>query len=138
MRIKLFEHNQDDLDSVLKLLSETGKAAVIHPAGTGKSYIGTRFVSFFRRTNQNLFLKNVNHKLPKSYYINGLRLNSRVSSQRDMYHKGKLSIDRKTQPDSIGIDRNLRATYFCSAEASLQSFSASAGCICINETFQQR
>lgn len=55
MRIKLFEHNQDDLDSVLKLLSETGKAAVIHPAGTGKSYIGTRFVSFFRRTNQNLF-----------------------------------------------------------------------------------
>lgn len=110
MRIKLFEHNQDDLDSVLKLLSETGKAAVIHPAGTGKSYIGTRFVSFFRRTNQNLFLKNVNHKLPKSYYINGLRLNSRVSSQRDMYHKGKLSIDRKTQPDSIGIDRNLRAT----------------------------
>ena len=37
MRIKLFEHNQDDLDSVLKLLSETGKAAVIHPAGTGKS-----------------------------------------------------------------------------------------------------
>ena len=38
--IDLFEHNKTAYDSVGSLLSETGKAAVIHPIGTGKSFIG--------------------------------------------------------------------------------------------------
>lgn len=37
--IDLFEHNQKAYDSAVSLLSETGKAAVIHPTGTGKSLI---------------------------------------------------------------------------------------------------
>ena len=37
---KLFEHNQTAYDSVVEMLSQTGKAAVIHPTGTGKSFIG--------------------------------------------------------------------------------------------------
>ena len=38
--IKLFEHNQKAYESAVQMLSETGKAAVIHPTGTGKSFIG--------------------------------------------------------------------------------------------------
>ena len=38
--IKLFEHNKTAYDSAVQMLSETGKAAVIHPTGTGKSFIG--------------------------------------------------------------------------------------------------
>lgn len=38
--IRLYEHNQAAYESVVRLLSETGKAAVIHPTGTGKSFIG--------------------------------------------------------------------------------------------------
>lgn len=38
--IDLFEHNKTAYDSAVSLLSETGKAAVIHPTGTGKSFIG--------------------------------------------------------------------------------------------------
>ena len=38
--IDLFEHNRTAYDSAVSLLSETGKAAVIHPTGTGKSFIG--------------------------------------------------------------------------------------------------
>ena len=38
--IELFEHNQKAYDSAVLMLSEMGKAAVIHPTGTGKSFIG--------------------------------------------------------------------------------------------------
>ena len=40
MGISLYPHNQAAYDSALSMLSETGKAAVIHPTGTGKSFIG--------------------------------------------------------------------------------------------------
>ena len=37
--IKLFEHNETAYISAVQMLTETGKAAVIHPTGTGKSFI---------------------------------------------------------------------------------------------------
>ena len=37
--IELFEHNRKAYDAVVTMLAETGKAAVIHPTGTGKSFI---------------------------------------------------------------------------------------------------
>ena len=37
--IKLFEHNETAYISAIQMLTETGKAAVIHPTGTGKSFI---------------------------------------------------------------------------------------------------
>ena len=47
MSIKLFEHNQSAYESVLEMLSDEGKAAVIHPTGTGKSYIGFKLCEQF-------------------------------------------------------------------------------------------
>ena len=41
--INLFEHNQTAYESAAAMLSEKGKAAVIHPTGTGKSFIGFKF-----------------------------------------------------------------------------------------------
>ena len=40
MSIDLFEHNEKAYISAVSMLSETGKAAIIHPTGTGKSFIG--------------------------------------------------------------------------------------------------
>ena len=40
MSLQLFAHNQEAFDAALDMLSLTGKAAVVHPTGTGKSYIG--------------------------------------------------------------------------------------------------
>ena len=40
MPICLYEHNKHAYASVRAMLSKTGKAAVIHPTGTGKSFIG--------------------------------------------------------------------------------------------------
>jgi len=40
MSIKLYEHNKIAYDSAVEMLDNVGKAAVIHPTGTGKSFIG--------------------------------------------------------------------------------------------------
>lgn len=37
--IKLFEHNKAAYNTAVKMLNEAGKAAVIHPTGTGKAFI---------------------------------------------------------------------------------------------------
>lgn len=40
MSISLFEHNQTAYNAAVSMLAEVGKAAVVHPTGTGKSFIG--------------------------------------------------------------------------------------------------
>lgn len=40
MSIDLFEHNRQAYGASVTMLDKTGKAAVIHPTGTGKSFIG--------------------------------------------------------------------------------------------------
>jgi len=40
MGMELFAHNQSAYDAAIAMLSKTGKAAIIHPTGTGKSFIG--------------------------------------------------------------------------------------------------
>ncbi|WP_294469626.1 Helicase associated domain protein [uncultured Ruminococcus sp.] len=40
MAMNLFEHNKTAYEAAIRMLSERGKAAVIHPTGTGKSFIG--------------------------------------------------------------------------------------------------
>ena len=40
MAINLYKHNEDAWLDAREMLEETGKAAVIHPTGTGKSFIG--------------------------------------------------------------------------------------------------
>ena len=37
---QLYEHNRIAYESAMEMLQETGKAAVVHPTGTGKSFIG--------------------------------------------------------------------------------------------------
>lgn len=39
MRIELFPHNQSAFDAAMEMIAESGKAAIVHPTGTGKSYI---------------------------------------------------------------------------------------------------
>ena len=40
MGLTLFKHNMDAYMAALSMLDETGKSAIIHPTGTGKSFIG--------------------------------------------------------------------------------------------------
>ncbi len=40
MGILLYSHNEQAYRAALSMLAETGKAAIVHPTGTGKSFIG--------------------------------------------------------------------------------------------------
>ena len=40
MAISLFEHNETAYYAALSMMQKTGKAAIVHPTGTGKSFIG--------------------------------------------------------------------------------------------------
>ncbi|MCI8834792.1 MAG: DEAD/DEAH box helicase family protein [Ruminococcus sp.] len=51
MAISLFPHNQTAYEAALKMLQNTGKAAVIHPTGTGKSFIGFQLCEEFPEAN---------------------------------------------------------------------------------------
>lgn len=44
MSIKLFEHNQTVYNTANDMLDLIGKAAVVHPTGTGKSMIAFKLV----------------------------------------------------------------------------------------------
>ena len=50
MKIELFEHNQTAYLAALHMMRTTGKAAVIHPTGTGKSFIGFKLKSEAKRS----------------------------------------------------------------------------------------
>lgn len=39
MSVSLFKHNEEAYKSVISLLDKCNKTAVIHPTGTGKSFI---------------------------------------------------------------------------------------------------
>ena len=47
MAIALYPHNENAYLAALDMLRETGKAAVIHPTGTGKSFIGFKLCEDF-------------------------------------------------------------------------------------------
>ena len=47
MAVNLYKHNEDAYNSALKMLNTKGKAAVIHPTGTGKSFIGFKLCENF-------------------------------------------------------------------------------------------
>ena len=42
--IELFEHNRQAYESAVTMLEAVGKACVIHPTGTGKSFIGFKLL----------------------------------------------------------------------------------------------
>ena len=47
MKIELFEHNRTAYRAALDMMKRAGKAAIVHPTGTGKSFIGFKLCEDF-------------------------------------------------------------------------------------------
>lgn len=43
MAISLFEHNETAYFAALSMMKNTGKAAIVHPTGTGKAFMRKKF-----------------------------------------------------------------------------------------------
>ena len=44
MAVQLFEHNAKSYQAAVKMMQQYGKAAIVHPTGTGKSYIAFKLI----------------------------------------------------------------------------------------------
>ena len=44
MAVQLFEHNAKAYQAAVKMMQQYGKAAIVHPTGTGKSYIAFKLI----------------------------------------------------------------------------------------------
>ena len=44
MALRLFEHNEKAYKSAVRMMEQYGKAAIVHPTGTGKSYIAFKLI----------------------------------------------------------------------------------------------
>ena len=42
MALRLFEHNEKAYHAAVRMMEQYGKAAIVHPTGTGKSYIASK------------------------------------------------------------------------------------------------
>lgn len=44
MALRLFEHNEKAYHAAIRMMEQYGKAPVVHPTGTGKSYIAFKLI----------------------------------------------------------------------------------------------
>ena len=44
MALCLFEHNEKAYRAAVRMMDQYGKAAIVHPTGTGKSYIAFKLI----------------------------------------------------------------------------------------------
>lgn len=44
MAVQLFEHNAKAYQAAVKMMQQYGKAAIVHPTGTGKGYIAFKLI----------------------------------------------------------------------------------------------
>lgn len=100
MSLKLFEHNQSAFISVIEMLSVTGKAAVIHPTGTGKSYIGFKLCEEFPDKAYDsallYFKTHGNLDVPLRFKTaSGFQLGIWINEQRNRYKTDSLSKEYK-------------------------------------------
>ena len=42
--LRLFEHNEKAYHAAVRMMGQYGKAAIVHPTGTGKNYIAFKLI----------------------------------------------------------------------------------------------
>lgn len=81
MAVSLFEHNKTAYEYAVRMLAERGKATIIHPTGTGKSFIHKSFIA-----------------------PSGIKLTGWQADQERKYRQGKLTSEKIEKLQSIGIE----------------------------------
>ncbi len=80
MAMNLFEHNKTAYEAAVCMLSEHGKAAVIHPTGTGKSFIGFKLCE--NNPDKKLFFGSLRHDTSIKHSLKTLPKLQTVISRR--------------------------------------------------------
>ena len=109
MAVDLYNHNEKAYNSALEMMNRKGKAAVIHPTGTGKSFIGFKLCENFPDKTvwwlspSDYIFKTQLENLKKA--SEGYKLDRLIIAQRAkrQYPKGKLGAERQARLENIGV-----------------------------------
>ena len=104
MSIELKKHNQKAYEKVKKNFEKSNKVAVIHPTGTGKSFLALKLLED-NRDKKAIYIAPSNtilHNIKRNIHDSGMRLNDFPNLERKTYQKlmklsdeeiGKMDVD---------------------------------------------
>lgn len=140
MGIELYEHNRTAYESAVAMLSATGKAAVVHPTGTGKSFIGFKLCEdnpdkkvlwlspseyIFKTQLENL--KAAGAEIPRNItYMTYVRLMRMESSEISALHPDVIILDEMHRAGSTHWGRAVNELLKANPNAPLLGLSATA------------
>ena len=115
MAVSLFPHNQTAYDAAVAMLAETGKAAIVHPTGTGKSFIAFKLCE--EHPAKRICWLSPSEYIFKTQKENLASTGARISENIIFYTYAKLALLAETElsevrPDFIILDEFHR----CGAE----------------------
>lgn len=106
--LKLFDHNQTAYRAALELMGRSGKAAVIHPTGTGKSIIAFKLVE--EHPDKRICWLSPSIYIVRTQRENVCRLDPNFSDENVSYYTYARLMNmaaaelREIQPDYIVLD----------------------------------
>ena len=104
MPIILKKHNKETYKKVLEHLKESNRAAVIHPTGTGKSYIALKLIED-NKDKKALYVAPSNsilHNIKKNIFESGMNMSDFSNLKRITY--SKLASLSDEEIEALGVD----------------------------------
>ena len=107
MSVKLEPHNSKAYDEVKKIYEEDNMAAVVHPTGTGKSYIALKLIedNQGKKVVYLAPLKSILHQIKDDMIKNGIRFNDGTNKLVQRYTYQKLT--RMFKNDELNLDADI-------------------------------
>ena len=107
MSVKLEPHNSKAYDKVKKIYEEDNMAAVVHPTGTGKSYIALKLIedNQGKKVVYLAPLKSILHQIKDDMIKNGIRFNDGTNKLVQRYTYQKLT--RMFKNDELNLDADI-------------------------------
>ena len=107
MSVKLEPHNSKAYDKVKKIYEEDNMAAVVHPTGTGKSYIALKLIedNQGKKVVYLAPLKSILHQIKDDMIKNGIRFNDGTNKLVQRYTYQKLT--RMLKNDELNLDADI-------------------------------
>ena len=136
MAVQLFEHNTKAYQAAVKMMQQYGKAAIVHPTGTGKSYIAFKLIEdhpdavilwlspseyIFKTQRESLLRQNPDFPLQNVHFYTYAKLICSTPAQLqeiaaqnpayiilDEFHRAK-AVGAVSAGKAAGLDRHQRA-----------------------------
>ncbi len=99
MGIKLYKHNEEAYNRAKEMYNEVNHVAVIHPTGTGKSYIALKLIEE-SKGKRAIYLSpslQILHQLKRDIFDNGMTMQDFKGLRRMTYQKLSMMSEKEIE-----------------------------------------